>query len=126
MTRVLCVEDEHDIREDIVEALEDFGHTVAAAANGQEGLELAEAFRPEIIVCDCLMPVMTGTELIAALREREDELSETPFVFLSAHAEREHKAAGLGAGADVYLTKPIDYDVLESVLSELAGRNLQQ
>jgi CheY-like chemotaxis protein len=119
MARILCVEDEPEIRADLAEDLRDLGHTVASAVNGKEGLEMIGVFRPEIIVCDCLMPVMTGIEMYSALRESNPEFDSIPFVFLSAHAEKNHKEFGLQAGADAYLTKPIDFNVLEELIKRL-------
>lgn len=119
MAKILCVEDEPEIRADLVDDLVDIGHTVASAANGKEGLEVAVTFCPEIIVCDCLMPVMTGLEMFSALREDYPEFDSIPFVFLSAHAEKSHKEIGLQAGADAYLTKPIDFDRLQEVIKNL-------
>ncbi len=121
MTKILYVEDECDIRSEIVEELEDAGHKVAAAANGQEGLKLALTFRPDIIICDCLMPVMTGPEMLCRLRSQHEAFSQTPFVFLSAYADRTHKDSGLAAGADAYLTKPIDFEHLDAVVADLVG-----
>lgn len=125
MARILCVEDEPDIRADIVDVLTELGHTVIAASNGEEGLQAALQFRPQIIICDSLMPVMTGTEMIVALRELYPEFDSVGFVFLSAHAEADHRKAGLAAGAKRYLTKPIDFDKLEAVVAELSKEESQ-
>lgn len=121
MAKILYVEDEVDIRAEIVEELKDSGHMVATAGNGEEGLKMALAFRPEIIICDCLMPVMTGPEMLGVLRGHYKEFAQTPFVFLSAHADQSHQESGLAAGADAYLTKPIDFDRLDAVVAELVG-----
>ena len=122
MAKILCVEDETEILADIVDELTELGHTVRAATNGEEGLNLALSFHPEIILCDCLMPVMTGPQMIAALREQYENFNSIRFVFLSAHAEQSHQSAGLAAGADLYLTKPIDFDKLEAVLASLVDK----
>ena len=121
MARILYVEDEVDIRAEIAEELEDCGHSVATAANGREGLDLALSFRPEIIICDCLMPVMSGAEMLQQVRAHQAEIGTMPFVFLSAHADQCHKSSGLAAGADAYLTKPIDLDRLVAIVEELVG-----
>ena len=122
MARILCVEDELEIREDIVETLTEDGHTVLAASDGEEGLRLALSFRPDVILCDSLMPRMTGPEMISALRRQEGDLASTPCILLSAHADKSHRDDGLAAGADLYLTKPVDFRELEAVLTALLGK----
>ena len=121
MAKILCVEDEPDIRADLIEDLVDAGHTVASAANGEEGLRRAIEFRPDVILCDCLMPSMTGVEMLRVLRERHPEFSSTPFIVLSAYADNKHSHEAMTAGADAYLTKPVDLDQLESVLNSAIG-----
>lgn len=123
MARILCVEDEPEIRADLVEELSDCGHTVASATNGDEGIQVAVSFRPEIIVSDCLMPVMTGTEMLITLRQCHPEFAAIPFVFLSAHAESAHVEHGKAAGADSYLTKPVDFDLLLETLEQLLAKD---
>lgn len=126
MARILCVEDEPDIRADIVEELKDAGHTVADAANGADGLDHAIQFKPDLILCDFLMPVMTGPEMIQALRERHPELRGTICVVLSAYADPKHRAEAMAAGADSYLTKPIDFDELDVVMRSLLKKRKAQ
>ncbi len=119
MARILCVEDEPDIRADIVEELTDLGHSVATAENGEQGLRVAVDFRPQLILCDCLMPAMTGPEMIRALRDKHPEFSSTPCVVLSAFSDETHIEEVRSAGADAYLTKPTNFDELESLLNRL-------
>ena len=119
MARILYVDDEPDIRNVIVEELEECGHTVAQANNGSLGVEVAIEFKPEIVLCDCLMPVMTGPEMIRTLRENRPEFSATPFVMISAYADQAHLDEAKAAGAAAYLTKPMDFDELESLVDRL-------
>ncbi|MCG8354393.1 MAG: response regulator [Kiloniellales bacterium] len=119
MAKILYVEDEPDIRAELVEALMASGHKVAQAANGFAGLRVAIEFQPEIIVCDCLMPAMTGPEMILTLRRDYPEFSSTPMVLLSASADESHLKEARAAGANAYLTKPMDFDELEAVLRRL-------
>ena len=121
MARILYVEDEPDIRSDVVEELVDSGYTISAATDGTEGLQMALDVRPDIILCDCLMPGMTGPEMVRRLRAEHPEFDSVPVVFLSAHADQAHQDEGLAAGAKVYLTKPVDFDELEGVLETLLG-----
>jgi CheY-like chemotaxis protein len=112
MTKILCVEDETGLREDLVEALEDEGYEVAAASNGVEGLQMLVRFMPDLIISDCLMPVMTGAEMLQKIRREYPDFADIPVVFLSAHARKEEIEAGMEVGADAYMSKPVDYDEL--------------
>ncbi len=122
MARILCVEDEDDIRADIVEELMDAGHEVFAASNGEEGLRAIPDFRPDLIISDCLMPKMTGLELFQALHRDLPDFASTPFVFLSAHADKSHVEEGMNLGADAYLTKPVDFDQLLVIVNSLLAQ----
>ena len=124
MHKVLCVEDEQDLREDLIEVLEDEGYEVASAANGAEALELLGVFTPDLIISDCMMPVMSGTEMLQKIRQEHAELAKVPFVFLSAHARKEQIERGMESGADAYLAKPVDYeDLLKQVEALLRSDN---
>lgn len=124
MARILNVEDEADLQADIVEELADAGHEVFTATTGEEGLKAVIEHAPDLIVCDSLMPVMTGLEFFARLRADHPEMNDVPFIFLSAHADRTHVEDGLERGADAYLTKPVDFDeLLRTVASLLERKN---
>lgn len=116
---ILCVEDEEALREDIHEELEDAGYRVFQACDGADGLNKIVKHRPDLVVSDITMPKMNGYELISALRAGHPELADIPFIFLSALADRNHILQGMEVGADDYITKPIDYDML---LSKVAAR----
>ena len=109
MIKILYVEDESDLREDLIEELEEDGFEVAWAPNGAEGLKRLVSFRPDLVISDCLMPVMTGIEMFKEMRASYPEFASTPFIFLSAHAQKEQIEEGLGVGANGYITKPVDY-----------------
>ena len=87
MTKVLIIEDNDDIRENVVEILELSGYNVAAAENGKIGVELALKFHPDIVLCDIMMPEMDGYDVLQALNTHP-ETQATPFIFLTAKAER--------------------------------------
>ena len=112
MTKILCIEDEVPLREDIVEELQDAGHETIEAANGREGLEAIVEHRPDLVLCDIAMPVMNGRDLLTTLREKYPLYTDLPFVFLSALADPTEVIAGKDLGADDYLTKPIDFEFL--------------
>ena len=110
--KVLCVEDEPDIRADIAEELLQSGYEVLQAENGRRGLELILQHRPDLVISDASMPQMTGYDLLAELRENHDRLANMPFILLSAFAGRDEIIGGMRLGADDYLTKPIDFEML--------------
>ena len=116
MVRVLCIEDESDIREALVEDLNDAGYQVSEAADGRAGLDSILADPPDVVLCDCLMPEMSGLALLRVLRDEHPGLDDIPFIFLSAHAGEMHADAGLETGAFRYLTKPVEFDLLRRTI----------
>lgn len=113
---ILCVEDEDDLRIDIAEELAAAGYDVLQAANGTEALALLERYRPDLVLCDITMPGLGGYDVLKAMREQGD-LADVPFIFLTALAERNDVLVGKQAGADDYLVKPIDYEILLATVS---------
>jgi DNA-binding response OmpR family regulator len=122
MITILCVEDEKAVRDLIVEELNDAGLKTLEAENGRQGLEMILKHRPDIVISDITMPEMDGTQLLAEVQINHPELSNMPFIFLTALADREKMLEGLRAGADNYLTKPIDFDVLMAKIQGLIMR----
>lgn len=112
MIKILCIEDEADIRMMLAEELEDEGYKVFVAENGRDGLVSIQTFKPDIILCDINMPVMGGYDVLKELRNNHPKFADTPFIFLSAFADRKDIISGLELGADDYLTKPIDFEML--------------
>ena len=113
---ILCVEDEDDLRGDIAEELEAANYRVLQAANGSEALSLLEKHRPDLVLCDITMPGLGGYDVLKALRE-QGTMADVPFIFLTALAERNDVLSGKQAGADDYLVKPIDYEILLATIS---------
>ncbi len=109
---ILCIDDETLLREDIVEELEDEGYKVLQASDGHEGLKQILSHRPDLVICDITMPRKNGYELLKEVRGEHGISVKMPFIFLSALADKEHVVAGLKLGADNYMTKPVDFDVL--------------
>ncbi len=116
MAKIVCVEDEAGLREDLVETLELAGHTVIQAANGALGLAAILAEKPDLTISDITMPEMSGHDLLRVLRETHPEFADMPFVFLSALADRKDQIPGHKLGADDYLTKPVDFEILHVVI----------
>lgn len=109
--KLLCVEDEADLRADICEELVAAGYIVDEASNGMEALALLLAGPYDLVLCDITMPRMSGLELLKKVR-LESDLADLPFIFLTALAGRNDIIAGKEAGVDDYLTKPIDFDLM--------------
>ena len=109
---ILCIDDETLLREDIVEELEDEGYKVLQASDGHEGLKQILSHHPDLVICDITMPRKNGYELLKEVRGDHGISAEMPFIFLSALADKEHVVAGLKLGADNYMTRPVDFDVL--------------
>ncbi|GLU29713.1 response regulator transcription factor [Brucella sp. NBRC 12950] len=111
---IFCVEDEADIRAELIFALKKYRFNVLSASSGEEALNSLRTIHPDLILCDILMPGFGGLELLKRVREQLAHLASTPFLFLSALGDRTHILDGLKLGADDYLTKPIDFEVLEA------------
>ncbi|WP_127143966.1 response regulator [Pelagibacterium montanilacus] len=109
---VLCVEDEAQLRRDMVEELQEAGYTAIEAANGTEALAQIDAIRPDLILCDINMPGTNGYEVLRTLRDRHPEYADIPFIFLTALADPREIVEGKRSGADDYLIKPVDFDLM--------------
>ncbi|MBD2756935.1 response regulator [Spirosoma validum] len=118
MKTILLIEDNADIRENTAEILELAGYSVTTAENGKIGVELALADRPDLIICDIMMPVLDGYGVLHIVN-KNPELNGIPFIFLTAKSERIDFRKGMELGADDYLTKPFDDTEL---LSAVEGR----
>jgi CRP-like cAMP-binding protein/ActR/RegA family two-component response regulator len=124
--KVLIIEDNDDIRENVIEILELAGYTVASASNGKEGVELAFKEVPDIILCDIMMPEMDGYGVLYLLSKRPETIA-VPFIFLTAKAEHFDRRKGMEMGADDYLTKPFDdMELLAAIESRLKKKEGQQ
>ncbi len=122
MTRILVIEDEDDLRNDILETLTLEGFEAYGAENGAVGIERARELTPDLIICDIMMPQMDGYQVLQTLR-KENATATIPFIFLTAKTERDDMRYGMVLGADDYLTKPFRIsELLESVQSRLQKR----
>ena len=118
MAKILVIEDEESVRDNLLELLEAEDFETVAAANGRIGLELVISENPDLILCDMMMPEIDGYGVLATLRQ--DPLTATiPFIFLTAKSSRSDFRQGMNLGADDYLTKPF---TRAELLSAIAGR----
>ena len=114
MTKILLIEDEKILRENTCELLEIHGFKCLTAENGKIGLEKAITEKPDLIICDIMLPHLTGYQIKEALNDLNDH-TQIPFIFLSAKIEREDIKKGMDLGADDYITKP--FRIADLVLS---------
>jgi len=118
---VLVVED-HPVNRMILEAwMGSAGHRTSTAENGQLAVDLARNQRFDLIIMDVNMPVMDGLTATRLIREGAGVNVDTPIVVLSASARTEDHEAGLAAGADAYLNKPIDFRSLAGLMAQVPG-----
>ena len=113
--KILVIEDNQDVRENLIEILELSNFSVLAAEDGLKGVEIAQTQAPDLILCDVMMPKLDGFGVLNILGKRPDT-SGIPFVFLTAKAERSDFRRGMNLGADDYVTKPFYKDELLSVI----------
>ena len=111
-TVVLCVEDEPALQQDVCDELAEAGYRALRAAHGGEAIAILRTTRPDLILCDIDVPGMDGFALVQAVQAMGSDFAEIPFVFLTALADRQDVAQGKRLGADDYLIKPIDYELL--------------
>jgi len=111
MHKILIIEDNKEIRENITELLDLEGYDVIEAENGKTGLQLVNETLPDLILCDIMMPVMNGHEVLTHLQTQSITAS-IPFIFLTANVEKKEILAGMALGAKSYITKPFETDKL--------------
>ena len=115
MKKILLIEDDKELRENIAEILRLSNFNVTEAANGKEGVEKALKDKPDLILCDVTMPVLDGYGVLHVI-SRHPETFAIPFIFLTAHNEFEDLRRGMGMGADDYLMKPVnENDLLNAI-----------
>lgn len=119
MKKILVIEDEPEMRRNLLTILKLEKFQPIGAENGRVGLEAVKREKPDLILCDVMMPELDGHGVLTALRE-DSELSAIPFVFLTAKGEKEDLRSGMNLGADDYLTKPVArLDLLEAINARL-------
>ena len=121
MARILVIEDEAAIRNNLALFLRAEGYAVSTADNGAAGVAAARADPPHLIICDIRMPELDGYGVLAALRQNAGT-ARIPFMFLTASADRAERHIGLAQGADEYITKPFKLpDLLAAIKRRLAA-----
>jgi two-component system sensor kinase len=117
--KILVIEDTNSICEELKDILTFEGMDVLTAENGQKGIDLAKEHLPDLILCDIMIPEKDGYEVFAEI-QNIDNIQHTPFIFLTAKTTDEDRREGMILGADDYITKPFDIDLLiKSIKSRL-------
>lgn len=119
MKNILLIEDNKEVRENTAEILELAGYDVSTAVDGKKGVEAVNKKKPDLIICDIMMPVLDGYGVLHLLGKNE-ETANIPFIFLTAKTERGEIRKGMEMGADDYITKPFDkIELLNAIDSRL-------
>jgi DNA-binding response OmpR family regulator len=116
--KILCIEDDREAAALIVEELVDQGFEPITAHNGREGFDAILKHMPDLVLCDVNMPVMSGFEVLERLNDMAPQVGRVPFVFLTAMSDRENELRGRRLGADDFVVKPIDFDVLHAIITD--------
>lgn len=117
--KILCVEDEQEIRENIADILRDEGYEVFEAENGRMGFEAFLTNKPDLVVSDIMMPEVDGYGLLKMIREgKEVKNNLVPFIFLTALGQKDNVVKGVNLSANDYLVKPIDFDLMIAKIKE--------
>lgn len=126
MKKILLIEDNVDVRENTSEILDLAGYSVLTAPNGKIGVELAQKEKPDLIICDIMMPELDGYGVLHIL-SKKPETASIPFIFLTAKTEKTDIRKGMNLGADDYLTKPFDdTDLMNAIEARLRKSAMQQ
>ena len=120
--RILCIEDDRETAALIEEELAEQGYEVLLAHDGQEGFGAVLKLMPDLVLCDINMPLMSGFQVLEQLTALEPRFNDMPFVFLTALADRESELHGRQLGADDYVTKPIDFEILGAIIRARLAR----
>ena len=124
MTKILVIEDEPDIRDSLEQVLKFEGYEVIIANNGKIGVNMAKELKPDLIICDVNMPELDGFGVLTEIR-KDKSVGVTPFIFLTARADRKDLREGMNLGADDYLNKPFTIEELrKSIETRLAKVNI--
>jgi len=118
----LCIEDDPDTASLLVEALSELGYTVELAPDGERGFAKILDMRPDLVLCDVRMPRMSGFELLEKVKAAGPACANLPFVFLTGLGDRDSELTGRRLGADDYLTKPVDFEMLGAVIENRLRR----
>jgi DNA-binding response OmpR family regulator len=120
-TKILIIEDEEMVLDNISIFLEAEGFKVFSTRDGITGLKMALTIFPDVILCDLMLPKLDGFKILETLRQ-DTRFTITPFIFLTARAEKSNMRRGMELGADDYITKPFTLNELLEALEQQLKR----
>jgi DNA-binding NarL/FixJ family response regulator len=120
--KILCIEDDPETAALIAEDLQERGYAVTIALDGPAGLAAILKTSPDLVLCDLNMPGMTGFEVLERLTALAPQFEAVPFIFLTALVDRASELKGRRLGADDYVTKPIDFEILATIIEARLSR----
>jgi DNA-binding NarL/FixJ family response regulator len=124
---ILCIEDDPETAVLVAEDLRERGYSVTMALDGRAGLQAILKMNIDLVLCDISMPGLTGFEILERLTELTPQFKAVPFIFVTALADRDSELKGRRLGADDYVAKPIDFEILATIISaRLSGVARQQ
>lgn len=122
MTTIAIIEDDQDLRAELVEEMRYRGHKVFEAANGDEGFRVITQSNPDIVLSDIDMPIENGFDLMRRVRANHKKFADISFIFLTGRDASHDVMTGLKAGADDYITKPIDFEYLATKIAAVSRK----
>jgi len=122
---ILCIEDDAETAALIAEDLQERGYIVNMAAGGREGVNAILKTNPDLVLCDVNMPDMSGFEVMEYLTRLAPQHRVVPFIFLTARKDRDSELKGRRLGADDYVAKPIDFEILATIIEARLGQGLR-
>jgi DNA-binding NarL/FixJ family response regulator len=120
--KILSIEPNHKTATAIAQELSGRGFELSTAHDGQAGLVTILKDKPDLVLCDIDLPIISGFELLERLIDITPRFGRMPFVFMTSQTDRKHELMGRQLGADDYIKKPIDFDILAAIINaRLAG-----
>jgi DNA-binding NarL/FixJ family response regulator len=120
--QILCIEDDAETAALIAEDLQERGYIVQIATGGHEGVSAIIKSAPDLVLCDINMPDMSGFDVMQCLTTLAPPQRAVPFIFLTARKDRDSELKGRRLGADDYVAKPVDFEILAAIVEARLGR----
>jgi len=124
--RILCIEDDRETAQLLVEDLSERGFDVTAAHDGDAGIAAVLRDHPDLVLCDVNLPALSGFDVLDRLASLAPRFRDMPFLFLTALTDRDNELKGRTRGADDYIHKPVDFDLLAAIIARRLARAPRQ
>jgi DNA-binding response OmpR family regulator len=119
---ILCIDDDREVAALIAEDLSERNYSVVLAYDGKAGMEAISRQQPDLVLCDIDLPIISGFEVLERLVGGGLSLGSMPFIFLTGLSDRESELKGRRLGADDYVTKPVDFEILSNTIAARLSR----